>query len=139
MTCGARTGMSAGMVRAEAAGCVVLRRSLLCTRVLLVWTRGYAYPRLPKGRVEPGESARECALREVREETGYTVEVVHAEPVVVEGVPDKYGPFVYITIRFFLARALCRSPALRIEQTTVPRVGWVPVRRRLSRSSWNFA
>jgi 8-oxo-dGTP pyrophosphatase MutT (NUDIX family) len=27
---------------------------------------------LPKGKLEPGESAEECALREVREETGWT-------------------------------------------------------------------
>lgn len=27
---------------------------------------------LPKGKLEPGESAQECALREVREETGWT-------------------------------------------------------------------
>ncbi len=30
---------------------------------------------IPGGRVEPGESARECARREVREETGLDVEV----------------------------------------------------------------
>lgn len=120
------------MVRVEAAGCVVLRRTLLRTRVLLVWTRGYADPTLPKGSMEPGETALECALGEVTEETGYTVEVTHEEPVVVETVMDKYPPFVHKTVRFFVARPLGGSPALRLERSLVARVGWVAVSRAVN-------
>jgi len=41
-------------------------------RVLLLNRPARGEIRLPKGHIEPGESAAEAALREVREETGYT-------------------------------------------------------------------
>jgi 8-oxo-dGTP diphosphatase len=69
---GPMTGQSddAGSVRA--AGGIVLRAgdtggwdvAVVHRPEHLDWT-------LPKGKVEPGESLEECALREVREETGY--------------------------------------------------------------------
>lgn len=34
------------------------------------------YWSIPGGRQEPGESVRECAIREAKEETGYDVEIV---------------------------------------------------------------
>lgn len=40
-------------------------------RVLLVRKRDVPEVRLPKGHINPGESRREAAVREVREETGY--------------------------------------------------------------------
>ncbi len=50
----------------EAAGGVVVRDG----EVLLLWRPGRNEIRLPKGHVEPGESPREAALRETREEGG---------------------------------------------------------------------
>lgn len=60
--------------------------------VLLIWTKRYPDPTLPKGQIEPGESALACALREVREETGYIVEVLTDAPVTTETVLDKHPP-----------------------------------------------
>jgi 8-oxo-dGTP pyrophosphatase MutT (NUDIX family) len=60
--------------RYAAAGGVVVDRD----RVLILRRLKANDIRLPKGEIEAGESAREAALREVAEETGYTdLEIIH--------------------------------------------------------------
>lgn len=60
--------------REEAAGGVVYRRSPVGVEVIVAEQRdrvhGRLTLRLPKGKLEPGESFEEAALREVQEETG---------------------------------------------------------------------
>lgn len=46
------------------------RRRGARVEVCLIWTTGRTRWQLPKGRIEPGESREDAALREVREETG---------------------------------------------------------------------
>src|SRR5579864_8101537 len=46
------------------------------TQIVIVHRPGYDDWTLPKGKVDPDETAEECALREVREETGYKCELV---------------------------------------------------------------
>lgn len=55
-------------IRYQAAGGVVVRGG----QMLLLDRPARGEIRLPKGHVEPGESPRETALREVREEAGYS-------------------------------------------------------------------
>ena len=54
-------------IQYRAAGGVVVRDG----KMLLLDRPVHGEVRLPKGHVEPGESPREAALREVREESGY--------------------------------------------------------------------
>lgn len=54
-------------VHYTAAGGVVVRPG----QVLVLRRPGRDEVRLPKGHIEPGESAREAALRETQEESGY--------------------------------------------------------------------
>ncbi len=56
----------------RAAGGIVVRDG----RVLLVHRPKYDDWTLPKGKAEAGESDEDCALREVREETGLECELV---------------------------------------------------------------
>lgn len=64
-------------IRYKSAGGVVAQRDLLPdlpaaeTFLLLLDRPGRAEVRLPKGHIDPGESAEEAALRETSEETGF--------------------------------------------------------------------
>ena len=43
----------------------------------------------PGGKIEPGESAAECVVREVREEVGVEIEIVGERPTVAYDYPDR--------------------------------------------------
>ena len=46
------------------------------TEIVIVHRPGYDDWTLPKGKTDPDETPEECALREVREETGYKCELL---------------------------------------------------------------
>jgi 8-oxo-dGTP pyrophosphatase MutT (NUDIX family) len=71
--------------RVEAAGGVVVRDG----RVLLVHRPRYDDWSFPKGKLEPGESFEEAALREVEEETGLRCRLVRELPSVEYPVKDR--------------------------------------------------
>ena len=58
-----------------AAGGLLWRQSPRGPELAVVHRPRYNDWTLPKGKVQPGEGWLECALREVREETGFTAEV----------------------------------------------------------------
>jgi 8-oxo-dGTP pyrophosphatase MutT (NUDIX family) len=61
----------------RAAGGVVCREGASGkTDIVIVHRPAYDDWTLPKGKTDPDETAEECALREVREETGYKCELV---------------------------------------------------------------
>jgi len=69
----ARSGGTAGrplIPVVRAAGGVIVGSTGAGTEVLLVHRPAYDDWTFPKGKVEPGESDEECAVREVEEETG---------------------------------------------------------------------
>ena len=89
--------------RVEAAGGVVVRNG----QVALVHRPRYDDWTLPKGKLDPGESFEEAAVREVEEETGLRAQLVRELPSTsyeVNGRPkivrywlmeiDEAGPFV---------------------------------------------
>ena len=59
-------------MRVEAAGGVVVRDGEAGTEVCVVHRPRYDDWSFPKGKLDPGETFEEAALREVREETGLT-------------------------------------------------------------------
>ena len=66
---------------------------------------------LPKGHIEPGESDLECALREMNEETGISIDAVQVEP-----------GFEYRSIYY---PQYARSDNEIIEKTLIIFLGWV--------------
>src|ERR1700733_4698583 len=77
-----------------AAGAILCRESKSGPEVLLVHRRRYGDWTLPKGKVESGESFEEAALREVREETGFTGHL--AEFIGAIGYQVAQGPKVVL-------------------------------------------
>jgi 8-oxo-dGTP pyrophosphatase MutT (NUDIX family) len=102
----------------EARGALIGR---LDRRGRLLWS-------LPKGHVEPGETERQAAVREVREETGILGEVVGKLGTIdFWFVAD--GRRVHKTVHHFLLLAVDPEGGLELsdEDLEVSEVAWVPV------------
>ena len=120
------------MIRELSAGGAVIRRFrgrpfLACIRL-----KGGTVLALPKGHIDPGETAAAAATREVREETGL-------DAVLVEKLDDvrywyvRGGQRVFKVVSFFLFRY--RSGSVRDHDREVEGAEWVPLAeapRRLS-------
>jgi 8-oxo-dGTP pyrophosphatase MutT (NUDIX family) len=111
-------------VREFSAGGLVVRRFrgrpwLACIRV-----KGGEVLALPKGHIDPGESAAEAAEREVREEAGL-------EATLVEKLDDvrywyrRPGARVFKVVSFFLFRY--RSGSVRDHDHEVDAAEWIPL------------
>jgi 8-oxo-dGTP pyrophosphatase MutT (NUDIX family) len=113
------------VTREFSAGGLVIRRFRGRPFVAVVLVKGGKVAALPKGHVEPGESAAEAAAREVREETGLKADLV-------EKLGDvKYwyvrrGERIFKVVSFFLFRY--RSGSLRdYQRSEVDGAEWVPL------------
>jgi 8-oxo-dGTP pyrophosphatase MutT (NUDIX family) len=112
------------MIREFSAGGVCVRRMRGRDYVAAVRVKGGAVLALPKGHIDPGESAPEAARREVREEAGVSGELV-------EKLGDvKYwysrdGDRVMKIVAFFLFRYVSGSVADHDHE--VDSAEWVPL------------
>jgi 8-oxo-dGTP pyrophosphatase MutT (NUDIX family) len=72
------------------------------SRILLISTQAGRRWQLPKGHIEPGESAEQAAVREVREETGVTSRVVATLPPIEYWFVEKRARRVHKQVDYFL-------------------------------------
>lgn len=109
----------------EASGGVVYRRTGGRVQVLVAEQRdrvhGHPTLRLPKGKLEPGETSRDAALREVEEETGVVGRIVGDLEEVRYAYRDERGP-VRKVVRFYLMEYLSGEP--RPADGEMERVFW---------------
>ncbi|HEY3396343.1 MAG TPA: NUDIX domain-containing protein [Armatimonadota bacterium] len=92
--------------------------------------------RLPKGKLDPGETPREAAVREVREETGLVVTVSEEIGRSDYDYEDKHGRAIGKTVWFFLAR-LPEAEKLTPEQPTFDEARWVSPREAETLLTWD--
>lgn len=125
--------MSSASLVQHSAGGVVLEAD---QRVLIIRTRtlrGHSVWTFPKGRLEPGETAHEAALREVREETGYECRL--RRPLVATTYWFRRGGFrIRKTVDWFLLEPVRR--VARPDPSEVDEVRWVPMAEAFTKLSY---
>jgi 8-oxo-dGTP pyrophosphatase MutT (NUDIX family) len=101
--------------REVAAGGVVYRRTPVGVQVIVAEQRdrirGRLMLRLPKGKLEPGESCEEAALREVTEETGVTGRIAGPLDEVDYVYREPRGGAVSKHVRFYLIEYRSGEPS----------------------------
>ena len=120
----ARSGGTAGrplIPVVRAAGGVIVGSTGAGTEVLLVHRPAYDDWTFPKGKVEPGETDEECAVREVEEETGLRCALGRELPS-TEYIDGKGRPKL---VRYWVLEVTAGT--LRFEQE-VDEARWVTVR-----------
>ena len=129
---GARPSKRKGMPKAQeiSAGGVVLRGEQV---VVIVPTRrapdGSRVLALPKGHVDPGESTLQAAQREVREETGVSVELIR-ELGEVRYWYRRDGRTIPKAVTFYLFKYLSGDTADHDDE--VEQVRWIPLKQARS-------
>jgi 8-oxo-dGTP diphosphatase len=114
-----------------AGGAVVTRpHPLRGVEVLIIHRKRYDDWTLPKGKVDPGETLPECAVREVLEETGVTIRLgVPLDTIRYEA--GKAGPKKVDYWGGIVLSAVARAPDAEVDM-----VSWLPVRAALARLTY---
>ena len=122
-------------IRVRAAGCVVWRPGRGGPEVALIHRPRYDDWSFPKGKLDPGESYVQAAVREVREETGYPVVLGRRLPTQVYDVSFG-GPMRLKRVKYWAAQAAVDGDFQ--PNSEVDRLEWLPpsaARERLTRQT----
>lgn len=97
----------------KSCGAIIFYKSRNNTRILLVKNNNGRYWSFPKGHIEIGETEKQTAIREIKEETGLDVEIIDG----FREVSD-YCPFGKIRkhVVFFLAQAYTDTVIMQEEE-----------------------
>jgi 8-oxo-dGTP diphosphatase len=107
-----------------AAGGVVIDDSTSSRRVLLVHRPKYDDWSFPKGKVEPGETFEQAALREVREETGLECRIIRRLATLrYRYRTRRKGPLRSKVVHYFLMEPV--SKRIRVPGEEVDRAEWL--------------
>ena len=118
----------------KSCGALVFRRAGQGLEVLLLQHRGGHWD-YPKGHVEPGESERETALREVLEESGLTVRI--EDESFREVIRFSPYPGCEKDVVYFIAFLV--SGDLKPQPEEIAKAGWFNTREALERITFQNA
>ncbi len=91
---------------------------------------------LPKGKIEKGESKESAALRELKEETGLTAQIIEGFEKKLEYFFKQDGELIKKTVYFFLGQALSDEITLSDEHIDF---AWLPYDQALERLTFENA
>ena len=114
--------------REISAGCVVYRTNGGDAEVALIQPRDRVAWSLPKGLIEPGESAENAALREVREETGLHGDIIERIDTIKYSYNarwEKPAVRVFKIVTFYLLHSTGGDVSQHDKE--VDRVEWFPL------------
>jgi diadenosine hexaphosphate hydrolase (ATP-forming) len=112
------------LVHEHSAGGVVFRERDTQIDVLFIKDR-YEHWTLPKGGLEAGETPEQAALREIREETGITGEMVSLLGSTRYWYTNPVGSSVHKVVDYFLVKAI--SGEIVPQDGEVLEVTWIPL------------
>lgn len=110
------------MKREKSCGAVVYRHHGGGLELLLIRHRFGGHWSFPKGHVEAGENEFDTALREVKEETGVSVQLREGFRESVEYFPK---PYIKKQVVYFLGKAL--GDELHRQEEEISELRWVPI------------
>ena len=110
------------MKKEKSCGAIVCRNNGAGVEVLLIKHRVGGHWSFPKGHMESGETELQTALREVKEETGLTIDVQSGFRESVQYYPH---PNVYKQVVYFLAKAVTQE--VHMQQEEVCETAWMPI------------
>lgn len=119
----------------HAAGCVVYRRDGAGAPLVLLIKDQYGFWTLPKGHLDPGESAAEAAVREVCEETGVAGELGPYLGEVTYPVTGRRGERYIKRVAFFLMLAHAEAVTPQAEEG-ISAARWYPPQEALARNGY---
>lgn len=108
----------------KSCGAIIFYKSRTNTRILLVKNNNGRYWSFPKGHIEIGETEKETAIREIKEETSLDVEIKEG----FREVSD-YCPFGKIRkhVVFFLAQAFTDN--VKMQEDEIAEYTWVDLQQ----------
>ncbi len=113
----------------RAAGGVVFRKTAGETEIAVIHRPAYDDWTLPKGKMEPNETPEDCALREVREETGLRCELLR--PVGCTAYVDRRGRDKVACYWLMEVRGGRFKPGIEVD-----RLLWLPVAEAVERLTY---
>lgn len=115
----------------KSCGGLIFHKTKQGVRVLLVKNNNGRYWSFPKGHIEKGETEKQTAIREIKEETGLDVQIIDG----FREISD-YCPFGKIRKRvvFFLAQAF--SDNVKIQESEIDSYIWVDLQQSRKKCSY---
>lgn len=112
----------------KSCGAIILRRENDRWKTLLVQNRNGGHWAFPKGHVEEGETEKQTAIREVREETGLVIEINTDFKMTTQYSPKKG---VLKDVIYFLSVVNTEETQRQIEE--IDAVKWFPLSRAVTK------